>query len=115
VFSLHAHYCAEHAAGWRKRVGEMRQPPLGLDEVPDAAIEVFFDEILSAPQTDALLLGIYGYALPALHEALLRHQEQINRLVDHPSFRICRLALIEVSEMVTYGKAALQSVVTEQR
>jgi hypothetical protein len=33
-FSLHAHYCAEHAAAWRKRVGEMREPPLGLDHPP---------------------------------------------------------------------------------
>src|SRR3954469_24891633 len=47
-FSLHAHLCAEHATSLRKRVGEMREPPLGLDAVPDANLEIFFDEILSA-------------------------------------------------------------------
>src|SRR5213596_2644923 len=35
-FSRHAFLCAEHAAALRRRVGEMREPPLGLDNVPDA-------------------------------------------------------------------------------
>ena len=50
-FSLHAYYCVEHAASWRKRVAEMREPPLGLDVVPDAALDAYFDEILAAPRT----------------------------------------------------------------
>src|SRR5512132_4350644 len=45
-FSLHAHLCAEHVSALRKRVGEMREPPLGLEEVPDPNLEIFFDEIL---------------------------------------------------------------------
>src|SRR5580700_12287358 len=48
AFSLHAHLCAEHAAALRKRVGEMREPPLGLEAVPDKNLETFFDEILAA-------------------------------------------------------------------
>ena len=103
AFSLHAHYCAEHAAGWRARVGEMREPPLGLDAVPHPALDIFFDEILAAPETDALLLGIYHHALPALRDALERHQYETNRLVDHPSFRLCRFALIEIGEMIAFG------------
>src|SRR6187401_2346386 len=53
AFSLHAHYCAEHVAALRQRVGEMREPPLGLEIVPDAALEIFFDEILAAPSAEA--------------------------------------------------------------
>src|SRR4051812_47897742 len=49
AFSLHAHYCAEHATSWRRRVSEMREPPLGLETCPDAALDIFFDEILAAP------------------------------------------------------------------
>src|SRR5436853_3736483 len=48
AFSLHAHICAEHVTALRKRVGEMREPPLGLEAVPDSALEIFFDEILGA-------------------------------------------------------------------
>jgi hypothetical protein len=115
AFSLHAHYCAEHAAAWRHRVGEMREPPLGLDVVPHPALEVFFDEILAAPETDALLFGIYEVALPALREALQRHIDETNRLVDHPSFRICRFALIEVDEMIAFGGKAIARLLTPER
>src|SRR5438105_9240858 len=65
-FSLHSYLCAEHVQALRTRVGEMREPPLGLEEVPHEALGVFFDEILVAPTTAALLLGVYEQALPAL-------------------------------------------------
>src|SRR6266542_2080749 len=84
-FSLHAHLCAEHVAALRKRVGEMREPPLGLDVVPDASLEIFFDEILGAPSTEELVLGLYEQAVPALKSALERHQADANPLVDQPS------------------------------
>src|SRR5215467_7238428 len=73
AFSLHAHLCAEHVAALRKRVGEMREPPLGLEAVPDASLRVFFDEILAAPTTEELLLGVYEKAVPALKAAMERH------------------------------------------
>ena len=115
AFSLHAHYCAEHAAAWRKRVGEMREPPLGLDEVPHAAFGAFFDEILSAPDTGALLVGVYRQALPALRDALHRHVTDTNPLIDHPSVRIIRFALLEVDEMIAYGEKAVAVLPSAQK
>jgi hypothetical protein len=114
-FSLHAHYCAEHAASWRKRVGEMREPPLGLDSPPDRALDVFFDEIACARDTASLLIGIYEHAVPAIIASLRRHEEGTNRLVDHPSFRICRFALIEFAEMLDYGSRAIARLVPAVR
>src|SRR3954465_15093043 len=35
AFSFHWSLCAEHVASWRGRVAEMREPPLGLDVVPN--------------------------------------------------------------------------------
>lgn len=109
-FSLHGYYCAEHAGTWRRRVGEMREPPLGLDRPPHAGLDAFFDEILATPDTGALLLGVYGHALPAVRDALQRHLAETNRLVDHPSCRICRFALIEVDEMIAYGGRCLEQL-----
>src|SRR6185295_4195735 len=94
-FSLHAHLCAEHGTALRKRVGEMREPPLGLEVVPDANLEIFFDEILAAPTTEGQLVGIYEKAFPALQAAIEQHMKDTNPLADHPSMRLCRLALIE--------------------
>src|SRR6516162_2565379 len=55
-FSHHAYLCAEHVQALRTRVAEMREPPLGLEEVPHPALQVFFEEILSAPTTGELLV-----------------------------------------------------------
>ncbi len=115
-FSLHAHYCAEHATVWRHRVGEMREPPLGLDTCPDVALDVFFDEIMAAPDTASLVLGLYGQAIPQLRDALRRHLADTNKLVDHPSHRICRFALLELEEMAAFGAQCVERLVSaEQR
>src|SRR5438874_10885300 len=50
-FSHHSYLCAEHVQALRNRVAEMREPPLGLDAVPEPALGIFFDEILAAPTT----------------------------------------------------------------
>ena len=90
AFSLHAYLCAEHVAALRQRVGEMREPPLGLEQVPAPALRVVFDEILAAPTTEELLLGIYEKAVPALRRALEHHLADTNPLADAPSVRVCR-------------------------
>src|SRR5438445_2677793 len=83
-FSHHAYLCAEHVQALRTRVGEMREPPLGLEAVPDPALEVVFDEILAAPTTGELLVGLYEKAIPALDAALARHMADTNPLTDAP-------------------------------
>ncbi|HVF09220.1 MAG TPA: hypothetical protein VNA16_00355 [Abditibacteriaceae bacterium] len=113
-FSLHAHLCAEHVAAIRKRVGEMREPPLGLEAVPDQNLEIFFDEILAAPTTEELVLGLYQKAVPALQAALQRHLEDTNPMVDHPSVRICRFALLELGDIADYGAKAIECLVDAQ-
>ena len=113
AFSLHAWLCAEHVQGLRTRVGEMREPPLGLDAVPDASLELFFDEILAAPTTEELLLGVYDVAMPALAAALERHVAETNVLADHPSVRLCRLARIELGDMLDFGRAAVAALVDD--
>ena len=109
-FSLHAHYCAEHVAALRQRVGEMREPPLGLDVVPDESLAVFFDEILAAPTTAELLAGIYEKAVPTLIGALERHRRETNPLADQPSGRVMKFALLELREMAEYGAKAVVAV-----
>ena len=113
AFSLHSHYCAEHVAALRKRVGEMREPPLGLEAVPNANLEILFDEILSAPTTGELLLGLYEVALPALDDAMRKHLEDTNPLVDHPSVRVIRFAILELGEMIALGQASIEAMVDE--
>jgi hypothetical protein len=115
AFSHHAYLCAEHVAALRQRIGEMREPPLGLEEVPHEALQVFFDEILAAPTTEALLLGIYTKALPALNAALERHQRDTNPLTDAPSLRVLRFARFEINDMCEFGRAAIECLVDDAK
>ncbi len=106
AFSLHAHTCAEHATALRVRVGEMREPPLGLDVVPDPALEIFFDEMLMVPETETLILALYCKAVEALGIAIRQYQREVNPLADAPSLRVLRFAALEVDDMFDYGRKA---------
>jgi hypothetical protein len=116
AFSLHAHYCAEHVGEFATRVREMRQPPHGLEVSPHPSLDLFFDEILVAPSMEALVLGLYEHAVPALVRALEHMIADTNKLFDHPSFRICRFTLLEMNDVQQYGAEAVRCLVTaEQR
>src|SRR5690348_13692039 len=112
-FSHHAYLCSEHVMALRTRVGEMREPPLGLEEVPHPALALLFDEILAAPTTAELLAGLYDVALPALDAALERHALDTTPLTDAPSVRACRFARLEVADMIEFGGKCLGALVDD--
>lgn len=111
AFGFHAHICAEHVQALATRVSEMREPPLGLDVVPHRGLEILFDEILGVPTTEALLLGLYGKAVPAVIAACERHLRDTNPLVDHPTVRLLRFALLELRDVQAFGEEALAQLV----
>ncbi len=113
AFSLHAHYCAEHIGEIATRVREMRQPPYGLEVSPDASLDLFFDEILAAPPPEALLLGLYERAVPAVVRALEHLIQDTNRLFDNATYRVCRLTLLEMKDVQEYGAEAVRCLVKE--
>ncbi|QDU19581.1 hypothetical protein [Urbifossiella limnaea] len=106
AFAHHAHLCAEHATALRTRIGEMREPPLGLEDVPHPALEAFFDEILCAPTTEELLNGVHHVAIPALGSATWQYMEDTNPLADAPSRRVLKFARLELEEMGDFGMFA---------
>ena len=114
AFSLHALYCAEHVEQFANRVREMRQPPYGLEVSPDANLDLFFNEVSAAPDVPALVLGLYSHAVPALDRALKRLIADTNKLFDHPTYRICRLTLVEIQDVLQYGWQALECLVSDE-
>ncbi|QJE94835.1 hypothetical protein [Luteolibacter luteus] len=106
-FSYHAYLAAEHITLLRERVAEMRHPPLGLDKIPDPALESFFDEILAAPTSRLLLGGLYQVALPALFSAVEAMQRDCNPLAEAPTLRVLRTLHTDLLEMIAWGKESL--------
>jgi hypothetical protein len=115
AFSLHGFYASEHVGEFAARVREMRQPPYGLEVSPDSSLDIFFDEILAAPDTEVLVLGLYERAVPAILRALDRLMADTNRLLDHPTYRICRLTLVEFQDVQSYGEHAVKCLVNAEK
>src|SRR5580692_9903466 len=103
-FSHHAYLCAEHVTALRNRIAEMREPPLGLEDVPHPALEVFFDEILGAPTTEELVDGVYTDAAHAMLSAIDKYLSDTNPLTDAPSRRVLKFARLELEEMKDVGQ-----------
>jgi hypothetical protein len=110
AFAHHAYLCAEHATALRTRIGEMREPPLGLEEVPHPALEAFFDEILRAPTTEELIEGAQT-ATDQLYHAMRQYRDDTNPLTDAPTRRVLHFALLEVDEMANWGARARSCLV----
>jgi len=112
AFAHHAYLCAEHVTALRTRVGEMREPPLGLEDVPHPALEAFFDEILAAPTTVELLHGVYVVAVRLLEAGCQRYVADTNPLTDAPSRRVLRFARLELQDMILFGRDAVRALGT---
>lgn len=112
AFSLHGHLAAENDTNFRTRIGEMREPPLGLEKIPHPALAVFFDEILATPSTEERLIGLYEKAWPALRDALHHYLKETHSLADAPSIRIIRHALLDIEDVCQWGNLALAAIIT---
>jgi hypothetical protein len=111
AFAHHAYLCAEHVTALRTRVGEMREPPLGLEDVPHPALEAFFDEVRAAPTTEELLEGVYLVAVTSLEQALRDYAHDTNPLTDAPSRRVLRFARLELEDLARWGLNAFGRLV----
>ncbi|MBX3741114.1 MAG: hypothetical protein KF712_09000 [Akkermansiaceae bacterium] len=115
AFSRHGYLAAEADTLFRARVGEMREPPLGLEKIPHPALAVFFDEILCSPTTEDLVEGVYRIAFPELKAALEKYVADVHPLADAPSMRIARIALMDLEEITAYGTAACRALLPPER
>ncbi len=114
AFGYHAYLCAEHVTAIRKRVSELREPPLGLEAIPHSSLKLCCDEVLASPTTAALLLGLYEVLVPALVESLERYVSTTNLLADAPSVRVARFCKLEMEDLRRFGREAIAAVVTNE-
>ena len=114
ALALHQWQSAEHVDALRRRITEMRNPSPRLDTVPDndptaTALDTFLGQVDAATNTSELLTGVYDVLYPALAAAYRDHIARTNALVDYPTRRVLRFALIEIEEAIDWRMRA-QSV-----
>jgi hypothetical protein len=112
-YALHQFQDAEHVDRLRRRIGEMRRPIPALDVSPDPRLEAFLDELLCSESAVELLAGSYGLARAALADAYRRHLAESNPLVDHPTRRVLRAALLDHEEALAWSRVALDALTRE--
>lgn len=114
ALSLHLYLDAEHSQALRARVGELRRPPLFLDEAPAQPLEALLDEALRAQNTIELLAGFFRVLRPALRDAYQTHLAQTNPLFDFPTCRFMKIALAEETQMIGWGEQALAALTEDE-
>ena len=107
AFSLHAWLCAEQATALRNRVSELREPPLGLDLPPEPGLAWALDELRAAPGTALFCTALYGAVLPTLRQSLVSYCAVSQPLADAPSLRLVRHALLDLDDMLDFGRRLL--------
>lgn len=113
ALALHQWLDVGHAGALRTRVTEMRNPTPRMDVAPDRALDAFLEEVQRAEDTVELLAGLYGVAHPALASAYRAHLERTNPLVDHPTVRVLKQALVDEEEILAWGARALEACTRE--
>ncbi|MFO0936185.1 MAG: hypothetical protein U0798_06690 [Gemmataceae bacterium] len=103
LFAHHAYLFAEHCTSIRQRVSEMREPPLGLDEIPHPALERYFDEIANAPTANERLFAVYQDTLGRIHVAIEHYLRETHPLTDAPSRRMLKAMTHELTEIREIG------------
>lgn len=113
AFSYHAYLCAEQVSAVRQRVGEMREPPLGLERIPHPGLQRYFEEIQAAPRTEDLLFGLYEHAIPTLLAAAEKLERDAHPLADAPTRRVMSLLRFEMQQVRDFGDRVLSCLLTE--
>mgnify|MGYP000049965234 CR=1 FL=1 len=111
ALSLHLWLDAEHSASVRKRIIEMREPPLHLDKVPDPKLQHLMEEVIRSANTLELLVGLYRVVKPELVRSMNQHLQQTNPLADQPTCRLLKFIVQEEAEMIVWGEEAVKALI----
>ena len=108
ALALHQWQSAEHVDALRRRITEMRNPAPRLDALPEPdasapALDAFLEQVDAAQDTGELLAGVYGILCPALADAYRDHVARTNPLVDYPTRRILKVALVDLEEAIAWS------------
>ena len=111
LFSHHAYLCAEQVQAVRKRVSEMREPPLGLEAIPNPVLGFCLSEVDSCPDSLYLIDGIYNVLLPFVLDSCNFIKSNAHPLADAPTVRLSKLMEFELTEMQALGATCVNGFI----
>jgi len=109
-YALHQWQDGLHADALRRRIGEMRHPVPPLDKSPDESLDRALDESLRSADHVELLAGSYLLVREALALAYREHLARSNPLVDQPTRRVLRSALLDHEDALRWSRVAFEAL-----
>lgn len=110
ALALHGWLDAEHAEQLYSRIAELREPPPGAKDVPDARLEAALDEMFAAGDTRGRIAAVHGVVRPLFRSAVADYLRGTNPLCDQPSTRVLTAIQHEEEVIGRWGDAAAASV-----
>ena len=110
LYSHHAWLLAELVTALRGRVGEMREPPLGLEDPVPPGLQLALDEVAAAPDGTHLCAGLYTVLLPALDDACAALHADGHPLADAPTRHLLRHTRLDLADILAAGHQAVQAL-----
>jgi hypothetical protein len=106
----HMYEDAEAAEQWRNRIPELRTSSAVLGKEPDPRLTLLMDELVHAQNDLEWAAAVYEIIKPAMLEAYRKHAEETQQIVDQPTIRILRTAILDLEEQVAWGREFLAEV-----
>src|SRR5512140_2338443 len=110
ALALHAWLDAQHAAVLYARIAELREPPPGMNDVPDASLESVFDEALACATTAERVAVSYGLLRSETRQACEDYVTATNPLCDQPSHLAVRRILDDERDIARWSAPAAAAI-----
>jgi hypothetical protein len=103
----HLYEDAEAAEQLHRRIPELRTSSAVLAKEPDSRLTLLMEELVHA-KTDLEWAGaVYEVVKPAMLEAFREHASKTQQIVDQPTIRILRQAILDLEDQVSWGNELL--------
>ena len=107
----HIFWHADAANRLRGRLHEQEMRQQAIDDYRDAEIDLLIEEMLSAEDAPALLVGVHQVVGRALETAYRHHIDDTDPVTDAPTIRLLRQVLLDYEPMLAWAEEAIAAYV----
>jgi len=103
----HLYEDAEAAEQLHVRIPELRTSSAALSKEPDARLTLLFEELVHARTDLEWASAVYEVLKPAMLEAFREHAAKTQQIVDQPTIRMLRQAILDLEDQIAWGTELL--------
>ena len=107
----HVFYHADASKLLRERLNEQEKRLSTIDDFRDEEIDRVIDEMLSAEDTPAFLVGLHLVVGKALADAYRHHIDDTDLVTDAPTIRMFKRILLDYEPMLEWAQAAIDAYI----